>query len=119
MPGSPAVAHLLALLTTLAVECSVAALIFALSSATRPHIVRLTLFVAGVNLVMHTLFWYTLALAPGSGLARLYVFEAAIVVLEGALYTRLGRVRFATALLVSLFANVASFSAGILLTFVR
>jgi hypothetical protein len=117
VPGSPAVAHLLALLTTLVVECSIAALIFATSSATRPRVVRFALLVAGVNLVTHSIFWYTLALAPGGGLPRLYAYEAAIVVLEGALYARFGHIRLGFALLVSLLANAASFCAGIILTF--
>jgi hypothetical protein len=66
-----------------------------------------------VNLVTHTIFWYTLPLLPGEALFRLLVYELVIVLVEGLAYAYFLRSRVWTSLLFSGLLNWLSYTLGV------
>jgi hypothetical protein len=101
--------HLLALLGTLLVEVAGMA-IWARLAYPRPW--RATGCAIAVNLVVHTLFWYSQPLFAAAWPFGLYWAELLVVLVEGALYARLLSLPGITPWLLSALLNLASFLAG-------
>ena len=104
--------HATALFVTLTTESIGAALYAAWSGNTDPEIRRIALIVAGVNLVTHTLFWYSFPVGIFDHRLELLVFEVLIVVVEALVYSRLIFNSLRESLVVSSVLNLASFFAG-------
>ena len=100
--------HLLALLLTLSIEGTGMALLAALLPGWRRRWRRAVLLALALNLVTHTIFWYALPLLPLPPERGLPLAEAAVILVEGAVYAAtIARPRW-TGWLVSLALNYAS-----------
>lgn len=73
------------------------------------------LAVLSVNLVTHTVFWYTLPLLPGEATMRLLAYEIAIVMIEGLAYAYFLHFRLWSSLLLSGCLNWLSYTLGVLI----
>jgi hypothetical protein len=83
---SAASIHLIALGLTLLSEGGGALIVATMTGRRRQRIKAITIVVLAVNLVTHTIFWYTLPLLPGEASLRLLASELAIVMIEGMAY---------------------------------
>lgn len=97
-------AFLLAIAVTLLVETAFVAI------ALRRSLPGIALLAAGGSLVSLPLLWLLVPLLPAP--LSLLLFEAGVVLFEAAIYRRLGRQPWRTALPVSLAANLLSIAAG-------
>lgn len=104
--------HLIALLCTLTVE-GIGMALWARLFYPQPR--RAIAIALVVNLVCHTLFWYSQPLFVGWWPAALYGGEFVVVLLEGASYAFLLHLKGITPWLLSFCLNAASFMAGLLL----
>ena len=102
--------HLLALFCTLVVEGSGMAL---WASLAYPRPWRAIGCAIIVNLVVHTLFWYTQPIFVADWPFGLYRSEVLVVVVEGALYARLLALSGITPWLLSTLFNLASLLTGL------
>ena len=109
---SAGVYHLLALLCTLVVETGGMALWARLAHST---LWRAILYAIVVNLVVHTLFWYSQPLFSPVWPWGLYAAEFIVVLVEGALYARLLQLSGYTPWLLSAALNTVSFLIGLAL----
>lgn len=101
-------AHLIALLATLVIEGAGMALLAALLPGWRPRWRRAVVLALALNLVSHTIFWYTLPLIPLSPETAVPLAELVVIVVEGTVYaTTVARPSW-TGWLVSLALNCAS-----------
>lgn len=78
--------HLIALSATLLIEGVGMALLALLLPGWRPHWRRAVLVALGLNLVSHTIFWYTLPLILLPPSTAIPAAELAVVIAEGAVY---------------------------------
>jgi hypothetical protein len=108
----PTRVQLLALAITLLTESCGAAGVAVSSSQLRRPLAQIVKLILLVNLVTHSIFWYTLPLLPGEATVRLFAYEIAITLVEGMIYQRLLRYRFWQGLLVSGLLNALSYSFG-------
>jgi len=76
----------IALLTTLLIEGLGMALIARLLPGWRGRWARAVALALGLNLVSHTLFWYTLTAVSARGETAILLAELAVVAAEGAVY---------------------------------
>jgi hypothetical protein len=104
--------HLIALLCTLGIEATGMALWAWRANPDPWRAIRCAIV---VNLIIHTLFWYTQPLFVSPWPLALYVQECLVVMLEGAIYARYLALRGITPWLLSLLLNSASFITGLLL----
>jgi hypothetical protein len=102
--------HLLALLWTVAIETIGIAL---WARFAYPHPWRAIASCLAVNLVVHTLFWYSQPLFARYGLTALYSAEVLVVVIEGALYAHILARTGVTPWLLSALLNLASYLTGL------
>jgi len=109
---SEGIFHLIALLCTLLVEGAGMAL-WASFAYSRPWYATGCALV--VNLIVHTLFWYSQSNFAAEGSWGLYRAELLVVLLEGMVYFRFLSLRGITPWLLSFCLNLASFLAGLLL----
>ena len=100
--------HLLALLLTLSIEGTGMALLAALLPGWRRRWRRAVLLALALNLVTHTIFWYALPLLPLPPERGLPLAEAAVILVEGAVYAATIARPAWTGWLVSLALNYAS-----------
>jgi len=110
MHFSAALFHLLALLWTLLVEGTGMA-IWARIAYPQPW--RALLCSILVNLVVHSLFWYSQPAFTSYWPITLYLAELLVVLVEGAIYARVLAISRVTAWLLSTFLNLTSFLTGI------
>ena len=104
--------HLLALAATLLIEGAGMALLALLLPGWRPYWRRAVLLALGLNLVSHTIFWYTLPLVPLPPATAIPAAELAVIAVEGAVYAAtVARPRW-TGWVVSLALNYASWALG-------
>lgn len=108
----PGAVHLVALLGTLLVE---GAGITAWARLTRSRPSRALVAALLINLVTHTLFWYSQPTLARFGLAGLYGAEIAIVLVEALFYRQCLALAGLTPWWLSFALNLASFGAGIIL----
>jgi hypothetical protein len=78
--------HLIALAFTLLVEGVGMALLALLLPGWRPHWQRAVLVALGLNLLSHTVFWYTLPLIALPPETAIPAAELAVIAAEGAVY---------------------------------
>ena len=90
-----------------------ALLVASVISGWRLRIKQIVIVVLAVNLVTHTIFWYTLPLLPGEALLRLLVYELVIVLVEGLAYAYFLHLRVWTTLLFSGFLNWLSYTLAV------
>lgn len=109
---SAGVYHLLALLCTLLVETSGMALWAHLAHCKLRHAIVCAI---AVNLVVHTLFWYSQPFFSAAWPWGLYTAEFVVVLVEGALYARFLQLSRSTPWLLSTLLNMASLLAGLFL----
>ena len=100
--------HLIALAATLLIEGAGMALLALLLPGWRPNRRRAVLVALVLNLVSHTVFWYTLPLIPLPTAAAIPAAELAVVAAEGAVYAATVARPPWTAWLVSLALNWTS-----------
>ena len=112
MSHNAALYHLLALLCTLFIE---GAGIAVWACFAYPHPRRAISCALAVNLVVHTLFWYTQPLFTFAWPTGLYLAEFLVVLVEGLLYARFLKLPGYLPYLLSATLNIASFLAGLLL----
>ncbi len=113
MASYTAQVHLLALAITVISEGLGMAGCSALAGRSRRLVLRDTALAVGVNLVTHTLFWYTFPLVKLGGTLKLYAFEGLIVGIEAIYYVLAARYTIWQATIVSFLLNLISFSLGI------
>ncbi len=100
--------HLIALAATLIIEGAGMALLALLLPGWRPRWRRAVLVALALNLLSHTVFWYTLPLVPLPPETAIPAAELAVIAAEGAVYAvTVARPRW-TGWLVSLALNWAS-----------
>jgi hypothetical protein len=104
--------HAIALVSTLLLESMGMMLLSVLLPRQRRGWWRNGVIAALVNLVTHTIFWYSLPLLPFDAASKLCGFEVAIVLVEALLYRRFCGFSGPRALLVSLGLNLLSYNAG-------
>jgi hypothetical protein len=68
-----------------------------------------------VNLVTHTIFWYTLPLLPGEASMRLLAYEMVIVLIEALAYAYFLHYRVGSSLVLSGFLNWVSYTLSVLI----
>ena len=102
--------HLIALGVTLLSESGGAMLVATCVSGWRLRIKEILIVVLVVNLVTHTIFWYTLPLLPGEALLRLLAYELVIVLIEGMAYAYFLHSRLWISLVFSGFLNWLSYT---------
>lgn len=78
--------HLLALAATLLIEGAGMALLAGLLPSWRPRWRQAVLLALGLNLVSHTIFWYTLPALPLGPETAIPVAEGIVIAAEGAVY---------------------------------
>jgi hypothetical protein len=104
--------HAIALVSTLLLESTGMMFLSVLFLGRQSHWFRNGAIAVGVNLVTHTLFWYSLPLLPFDAANKLCGYEVAIALVEAVLYHHLCGFRGPQAGLVSLSLNLLSYSAG-------
>jgi hypothetical protein len=102
-----------ALASTLVVEAAGMALLARRFGAVPRR--RAVLYVLGVNLVVHPLFWLGHTRLPVTGPAGLWGAETIVVVVEGLCYAAGLPLSWRNGLALSLLLNLASYSAGLAL----
>ena len=102
--------HLLALAATLLIEGAGMALLALLLPGWRPYWRRAVLLALGLNLVSHTIFWYTLPLIPLPPETAIPAAELTVIGVEGAVYAATVARPPWTGWLVSLALNYASWA---------
>ncbi len=104
----------LALILTLVIEAAGMGAFTLLWPQQRTHFARNVLLTSGMNVVTHTVFWYTLPLLPVHGLGALCGYEMVIIFVEGLIYAAVCDLPPAVALVLSLGLNLASYMLGTL-----
>jgi hypothetical protein len=107
--------RMLALLVTVIIETTAMAAFSLLWPGQRAHLWRNVLLTAGMNVVSHAIFWTTLPLLPVRGMPALCGYEIAIVFVEGLIYAAVCHLPPATAAMLSLALNSASYWVGVLI----
>lgn len=102
--------HLIALTATLLIEGAGMALLVLLLPGWRPYWRRAVLVALGLNLISHTVFWYTLPLTPLPPATAIPTAELAVIAAEGGVYAATVARPLWTAWLVSLALNWASWT---------
>jgi len=110
MAYSEGVFHLIAILCTLCVEGTGMALWAYVAYPHRGYAIGCSLV---VNLVVHTLFWYTQSIFSAHWPWGLYGGELLVILIEGTAYHYLLSLRGLTPWLLSFSLNLASFLAGL------
>ncbi|OAD22107.1 membrane protein, partial [Candidatus Thiomargarita nelsonii] len=111
-------AHIISLLVTLLTE-SMGMLIFSIAAGgikcarSRNDIQKNVITALVVNVVTHTVFWYTLPLIKLDHVIRLYGYETLIVIIEGLAYRILCKIPLSNAIALSFLLNLVSFLIGI------
>lgn len=100
--------HLTALLLTLGLEGAGMALLAELLPGWRRTWLHAVLLALALNLITHTVFWYTLPLLPWPPESALPLAETVVIVVEGAVYAATVARPAWTGWLVSLALNYAS-----------
>jgi hypothetical protein len=100
--------QLIALLATLVIEGTGMALLAALLPGWRPRWRRALVLALALNLVSHTIFWYTLPFIPLPPETAVPLAELVVIVVEGAVYAATVAHPAWTGWLVSLALNCAS-----------
>lgn len=106
--------HLIALGITLLLESCGAMIVSTCTSRWHQRIKDVTIVVMTVNLVTHTIFWYTLPLLPGEATLRLLASEIVIVIIEGMIYAYSLQYSLWRSLVFSGFLNWISYMLGVL-----
>jgi hypothetical protein len=109
--------HIISLLVTLLTE-SMGMLIFSLAAGfecaiSRNDILKNVITALVVNVVTHTVFWYTLPLIKLDHVIRLYGYETLIAIIEGLAYRILCKIPLSNAIALSFLLNLVSFLIGI------
>ena len=104
--------HIIALAATLLIEGAGMALLALLLPGWRPRWLRAVLVCLGLNLISHTIFWYTLPLIPLPPATAIPAAELAVIAAEGAVYAATVARPWWTGWLVSLALNWASWALG-------
>lgn len=107
--------HAWALGLTIGLEGAALGLFLAVSRATHRQIVLGLFLAVGLNLLTHTLFWYSFPWLPLAYGPRLWLCEALIALTEGAVYQRSLALAWPRALGLGISLNLLSTLAGVLL----
>jgi hypothetical protein len=105
--------QLIALLLTIIVEGIGMAAVSWAAPGLRSRLWRNLAATVGINLLVHPIFWLALVTIQPAGLWTLYGLEAAVVLIEAALYVGLRGFAPRQAVGISLLLNMLSFVVGI------
>jgi hypothetical protein len=106
--------HIIALSITLFFE-GLGMLIYSLSfEDQRKRLCLNLLLVLVVNLVSHTIFWYTFPLVDLPYWTKLYILEVAVFIVEGIAYRLILKLGLIKSLILSFILNLLSLIAGLL-----
>ncbi len=106
--------HIIALSITLFFE-GLGMVIFSLIfKAQRKYLYKNLLVVIGINVVSHTIFWFTFPLIDMGYWTKLYLMESVIFIVEGIAYSLILGLALIKSLVLSFIFNLISMVAGLL-----
>jgi hypothetical protein len=112
---SPLLIHAAALGLTILSEATAMALYLHLRATPRRELLFCVGSVVVINLITHTLFWFTFPLLPLPFFTRLHGYEILIALVEGAAYWWLWRFSWREALALGVVLNLISYVVGLAL----